>query len=69
MHGGAAGEATDDPEGELPAGVRVAMGDSLPILVTLDGHANVTPLMVRHTSMLIGVKTDPHYDFYGRGLH
>jgi microcystin degradation protein MlrC len=68
MHGGGAGEATDDCEGTLLATVREVVGDSLPILVTLDGHANVTPLMVRHASMLIGVKTNPHYDFYERGL-
>jgi microcystin degradation protein MlrC len=67
MHGGGAGEATDDCEGDLLASVRETVGDALPILVTLDGHANVTPLMVRHASMLIGVKTNPHYDFYERG--
>jgi microcystin degradation protein MlrC len=68
MHGGGAGEATDDCEGDLLASVRETVGEALPILVTLDGHANVTPLMVRHASMLIGVKTNPHYDFYECGL-
>jgi microcystin degradation protein MlrC len=68
MHGGGAGEATDDCEGDLLADVRQLVGDALPILVTLDGHANVTPLMVRQASMLIGVKTNPHYDFYECGV-
>jgi microcystin degradation protein MlrC len=67
MHGGGAGEGTDDCEGDLLASVRDMIGERIPILTTLDGHANVTPLMVRHASMLIGVKTNPHYDFYERG--
>jgi microcystin degradation protein MlrC len=53
----------------LFASVREIVSDALPILVTLDGHANVTPLMARHASMLIGVETNPHYRCGRHGGH
>ncbi|MBI3327148.1 MAG: M81 family metallopeptidase [Nitrospinae bacterium] len=68
LHGGGAGEGTDDCEGDLLAAVREVIGERVAILATLDGHANVTPQLVQHASMLIGVKTNPHHDFYERGL-
>jgi microcystin degradation protein MlrC len=67
MHGTAATDSIDDCEGDLLAALLSAVGDKTPIIVSLDGHANVTPLMVRHSSMLIGVKTNPHYDFFETG--
>jgi len=63
LHGTAAAEHVDDCEGDLLAALRGLLGEKIPILASLDGHANVTPLMVRQASMLIGVKTNPHYDF------
>jgi microcystin degradation protein MlrC len=63
LHGTAVAEHVDDCEGDLLAAVRGLLGDRIPIIASLDGHANVTPLMVRNASMLIGVKTNPHYDF------
>jgi microcystin degradation protein MlrC len=67
MHGTAATDALDDCEGDLLGALREVVGDKTPIIVSLDGHANVTPLMIRHASMLIGVKTNPHYDFVETG--
>ena len=66
-HGTAATDRLDDCEGDLLAAIRNQVGEQTPIIVSLDGHANVTPLMVRHASMLIGVKTNPHYDFFQTG--
>ncbi len=63
LHGTAAAEHLDDCEGDLLAALRGLLGDKVALIASLDGHANVTPLMVKHTSMLIGVKTNPHYDF------
>jgi microcystin degradation protein MlrC len=63
LHGTAAAEHLDDCEGDLLAALHGLLGEKIPIIASLDGHANVTPLMVKHASMLIGVKTNPHYDF------
>jgi len=67
VHGTAATDSIDDCEGDLIEALREAAGPRTPIIVSLDGHANVTPLMVRHSTMLIGVKTNPHYDFVETG--
>src|SRR5262249_43353803 len=63
LHGTAAAEHLDDCEGDLLVALRGLLGDKVALIASLDGHANVTPLMVKHASMLIGVKTNPHYDF------
>jgi microcystin degradation protein MlrC len=63
LHGTAAAEHLDDCEGDFLAALRGLLGEKIPIIASLDGHANVTPLMVKQASMLIGVKTNPHYDF------
>jgi microcystin degradation protein MlrC len=63
LHGTAVAENVDDCEGDVLGDVRAVVGDKVPVIASLDGHANVTPLMVQHASMLIGVKTNPHYDF------
>jgi microcystin degradation protein MlrC len=63
LHGTAAAEHLDDCEGDLLAALHDLLSDKVPLIASLDGHANVTPLMVKHASMLIGVKTNPHYDF------
>ena len=67
VHGTAATDRIDDCEGNLLAAIRGLVGDKTPIIVSLDGHANVTPQMVRNATMLIGVKTNPHYDFVQTG--
>jgi microcystin degradation protein MlrC len=63
LHGTAVADRTEDCDGDILAAIREAVGEKTPIIASLDGHANVTPLMVRQASMLIGVKTNPHYDF------
>jgi microcystin degradation protein MlrC len=68
LHGTAASDGLEDCEGDLLAAIRDLLGPKAPIIVSLDGHANVTPLMVQHATMLIGVKTNPHYDFAPTGL-
>ena len=63
LHGTAASESAEDCEGEWLAAVRNLIGDKVPLMVALDGHANVSPLMVKSVNLLTGVKTNPHYDF------
>ena len=67
MHGTAVSEDCDDCDGDLLKNIRELVGDDVPILVVLDGHSNTTPLMVEQSSAIIGVKTNPHDDFFECG--
>jgi len=67
LHGAGVAEHVDDLEGDLLARVREQVGSTLPIIVTLDLHANVTPEMARHATALLAVNFYPHVDSYDRG--
>ena len=58
---------SEDGEGDLLAAVRATVGDTVPIAVTLDFHANVTETMARSATLLHGYKTYPHVDMAERG--
>jgi microcystin degradation protein MlrC len=60
-------EHLDDGEGEILARVRRLIGDALPLVVSLDLHANVTPEMVQHADALIAYRTYPHVDMADTG--
>ena len=62
LHGAMVTEPFEDGEGELLRRVRAAVGPSIPISISLDYHANVTPEMVDMTDSLIGYRTYPHVD-------
>jgi microcystin degradation protein MlrC len=63
LHGTAVAEHVEDCDGDLLAAIRSVIGDNTPLFASLDGHSNTTPFMVQQATMLIGVKTNPHYDF------
>src|ERR1043166_6777893 len=67
LHGAMVSEHFDDGEGELLARVRRLIGPELPLVVTLDLHANVTPEMVAHADALIAYRTYPHVDMAETG--
>jgi microcystin degradation protein MlrC len=67
LHGAMVTEADEDGEGALLAAVREIAGPRIPIAVTLDFHANVTPAMATHATLLLGYKTYPHVDMADRG--
>lgn len=62
LHGAMIAEHVEDGEGELLRRLRDLVGPELPIVATLDYHANVTPAMVRLTTGLIAYRTYPHVD-------
>jgi len=62
LHGTMGVEGNSDPEGDLLRGIREAIGDEIPIGITLDLHANVTKEMVKHATFIVGYKTNPHRD-------
>jgi microcystin degradation protein MlrC len=62
LHGAMVTEPFEDGEGELLRRVRATVGERVPIAVSLDYHANVTPAMVRHADSIVGYRTYPHVD-------
>ena len=63
LHGAMVSEAAEDGEGTLLKRIR-AIAPKVPMCVTLDLHANVTPTMIANCDALIGYKTYPHVDMY-----
>jgi microcystin degradation protein MlrC len=60
-------EDVEDATGDLVAAVRATLGPEVPIVATLDLHANVTPRMVAQADALVGYHTFPHVDMYDTG--
>ena len=67
LHGAMVTEHLEDGEGELLERIRAVTGPDLPIVVSLDLHANVTKRMVQHASALIVCRTYPHVDLAESG--
>ena len=67
LHGAMVAEHLDDGEGELLSRVRDVVGNDLPLVVSLDLHANITPAMVAHADALIAYRTYPHVDMADTG--
>src|SRR5437763_12770331 len=59
-------DSHEDAEGEFLARLRRRLGPEVPIVVTLDLHANVTQRMADNASALIAYRTYPHIDQYER---
>lgn len=62
LHGAMVAEHLEDGEGPLIGAVRDLVGEDVPIVVTLDLHANVTEAMVEHADALVAYETYPHLD-------
>lgn len=62
LHGAMVAEHTEDGEGELLRRIRGVVGNELPIVASLDYHANLTPDMARLATALVGYRTYPHID-------
>jgi microcystin degradation protein MlrC len=67
LHGAMVTEHLDDGEGEVLKRVRRVIGKDLPLVVSLDLHANVTSAMVEHADALIAYRTYPHVDMADTG--
>src|SRR6202790_1682637 len=67
LHGAMVTEHLDDGEGEILARIRNVIGKDLPLVVSLDLHANVTPEMVEQADALIAYRTYPHVDMADTG--
>jgi microcystin degradation protein MlrC len=62
LHGAMVAEHIDDADGELLRRVRALVGPGVPIVASLDYHANVSALMALAASTLVSYQTYPHVD-------
>ncbi|MFV2068662.1 MAG: M81 family metallopeptidase, partial [Pirellulales bacterium] len=68
LHGAAAAEDTGDLDGDLLEAIRERVGPDVPVVGSLDLHADVTEKMVRNADALLAWETYPHADTYETGV-
>lgn len=68
LHGAMVAEGAEDGDGEILKALRETAGNEIPIIATLDLHANLTETMVENATALIPYREYPHVDMYLRGL-
>jgi microcystin degradation protein MlrC len=67
LHGAMVAEDRPDVEGDLLESVRQTIGPTVPLVATLDLHANVTRKMVANADVLTLFHTAPHIDVLETG--
>lgn len=68
LHGAMAADGAPDVEGELLQAARTVVSPHVPVVATLDLHANITPQMVRNADALVLYHTAPHIDMFETGV-
>jgi microcystin degradation protein MlrC len=68
LHGAMLTEDCDDPDGMLLREVRALVGPRVPIVATLDLHANASQQMVEASDALVPYRTYPHVDQFEAGV-
>ncbi|KON88064.1 MlrC domain protein [Sporosarcina globispora] len=68
LHGAGVTEVAEDLEGDLLKEIRSVIGYEIPIIVTLDLHANLTQTMVDEADAILGNNLYPHTDSYEIGM-
>ncbi|HIG44912.1 MAG TPA: M81 family peptidase [candidate division Zixibacteria bacterium] len=63
LHGAAVADNEHDTEGRMLTKIRRIVGPDLPIIISLDHHANLTQQMVDHVDGLVAHRTQPHDQF------
>jgi microcystin degradation protein MlrC len=67
-HGATVATESLDADGDWLSSVREYVGTTLPIIGTLDLHANVSPRSANACDALLGYRTNPHLDQRARGV-
>jgi len=67
LHGATVCETFLDADGEVAARVRHCVGPDVPIVLTLDCHANVSTRMIANVDATVMYRTNPHLDQRDRG--
>ncbi|MBZ0302831.1 MAG: M81 family metallopeptidase, partial [Anaerolineae bacterium] len=68
LHGAMIAEHHRDGDGEIAQRVRQALGSHIPMVITLDYHANISQPLVDNATALVVYKTNPHLDQRARGI-
>ena len=68
LHGSMAADLHPDVEGEILEAVRQVIGPKIPLVSTLDLHANITPRMVAAADAMVLYHSIPHVDIYETGI-
>ncbi len=63
VHGACSADGVDDVDGYITELARGIVGPDVPIVLTVDHHANITRAMVEHSDAIIGYRTQPHDPF------
>ncbi len=66
LHGAMICDGEDDAEGDLLSAIRAIIGD-IPLSISCDLHAHVTPRMVEACSIIVGYQHYPHDDTFETG--
>ena len=66
-HGAGVSEDQSDMDGDWLARVRVQVGPAVPIVCTIDPHANLSPAMTAACDVIVAYRTNPHLDQRQRG--
>jgi microcystin degradation protein MlrC len=66
-HGAMVATVSPDPDGDMLSRLREAVGPQVPIIATLDLHANISETMVESANVLVAYQTNPHVDMLERG--
>ncbi len=67
LHGAMVVEHYEDGEGELLRRVRTLVGEQIPVVISLDLHANVTREMLEYSDAMTIYRTYPHLDMADSG--
>ncbi|WP_271273749.1 M81 family metallopeptidase [Aliamphritea hakodatensis] len=67
LHGAMVSESYDDGEGEVVRRIRAAFGEQLPIVASLDFHANLSEAFVSQIDAMAVYRTYPHLDMADTG--
>jgi microcystin degradation protein MlrC len=66
--GAAVSEKYPDVDGEVAARTRALVGSRVPVVMTLDLHANMSQKMVDNTQAIVVYRTNPHLDAAERAV-
>jgi len=67
LHGAMVADEVPDVEGQVLEAVRQVIGPGVPLVATLDLHANITERMVAQADALVLYHTAPHIDVFETG--
>ena len=68
LHGAMMSEDFPDAEAELLRRVRIIVGETVPVLCSLDPHVNLTTDMVDRCDGFVAYRTYPHVDMKETGM-